>query len=651
MASDKEDSPPTVAASRKLKFEQLRADYELFLQTFEKPTWLYRHMQRRFCISPYMLSRNLSYLRPLEEGKKKKRKKQQDKRKSFKVDSLLDILKKKEKKKQVEESDDEQSSFMNITFGGFFHGPGFAEEIFHTSEPKIQDLYKDEFVRVDIHLIKVYNKKKKDTEPPMDIVRLGQCQAPWNPRSQLLLPSSSVKLSIPPAAFQEEGRAVKTYIISITVCITVPKKVKRKGKRKTLEEVAPPSKRLRSESGTEDSSTLTQGTDDEMDSFLQTQEKTMASYSAELIVYDRHKTCLLTEGVYELLLQPSEETSKNMGKSNSWENNFKTKLGPFAAFSFGPTIKFNLTWDIKPLTQFSTVYNDLEKPYVDSPQPLSNALSNGHHAEDSNPDPSSIRIFYQFIYNNSTRQQTEAKQGLCCPWCSLDCRRLYGLLKHLKCAHQRFSFVYTKLKRGHRIDVCPNEKFEGQLDFDGVKDIGFINIDDAPVHRKPQADIVVWRPVKHKEDLSEFSEPDPDEISLPSQAHGRIYYHIRNNQQVVNFNEFNCRNEDEMAPDWLKQNMQSMMEEFTDVNEGEKEVMKMWNLFALQKGFIADFSVALGCKLFVEEYGNVLIEKDLTRNFIVHLNNLLEFQVISQSTVAKTVDFLYKMKNSLPSGK
>ena len=38
----------------------------------------------------------------------------------------------------------------------------------------------------------------------------------------------------------------------------------------------------------------------------------------------------------------------------------------------------------------------------------------------------------------------------------------------------------------------------------------------------------------------------------------RIYYHIRNNQQVVNFKEFNCRSEDEMSPDWIKENMQNV---------------------------------------------------------------------------------------------
>ena len=87
-----------------------------------------------------------------------------------------------------------------------------------------------------------------------------------------------------------------------------------------------PHEELRSESGTEDSSTQSHATDDETDMAAGKQEKTMASYSAELIVYDRHKTCLLTEGVYELLLQPTEETNKTNATGSSWESSFRTKV-------------------------------------------------------------------------------------------------------------------------------------------------------------------------------------------------------------------------------------------------------------------------------------------------------------------------------------
>lgn len=52
------------------------------------------------------------------------------------------------------------------------------------------------------------------------------------------------------------------------------------------------------------------------------------------------------------------------------------------------------------------------------------------------------RVVYQFVYNQQTRQQTEARGDLRCPWCLLQCRLLAALLKHLKLCHGRFSFAY-----------------------------------------------------------------------------------------------------------------------------------------------------------------------------------------------------------------
>ena len=60
----------------------------------------------------------------------------------------------------------------------------------------------------------------------------------------------------------------------------------------------------------------------------------------------------------------------------------------------------------------------------------------------------------QFLYNNNTRQQTEARDDLHCPWCTLNCRRLYSLLKHLKLSHSRFIFNYVV--RIHIITMAPH---------------------------------------------------------------------------------------------------------------------------------------------------------------------------------------------------
>ena len=53
------------------------------------------------------------------------------------------------------------------------------------------------------------------------------------------------------------------------------------------------------------------------------------------------------------------------------------------------------------------------------------------------------RIFYQFLFNNNARQQTEARDDLACPWCFLMCPHLFALLSHLRCCHARFNFTYV----------------------------------------------------------------------------------------------------------------------------------------------------------------------------------------------------------------
>lgn len=60
-----------------------------------------------------------------------------------------------------------------------------------------------------------------------------------------------------------------------------------------------------------------------------------------------------------------------------------------------------------------------------------------------NSSSNKLKIVYQFLYNNNSRQQTEASEDLHCPWCTLDCFTLYALLKHLKLCHARFTFSYV----------------------------------------------------------------------------------------------------------------------------------------------------------------------------------------------------------------
>ena len=110
-------------------------------------------------------------------------------------------------------------------------------------------------------------------------------------------------------------------------------------------------------------------------------------------------------------------------------------------FAFGPTLKFSLAWEGKPLyARPSTL--PLRERQLDSNanMELTSTVSADENDKESKKR---LRIFYQFIYNNHTRQQTEARDDCLCPWCSVNCGKLYSLLKHLKCCHGRFLFTYA----------------------------------------------------------------------------------------------------------------------------------------------------------------------------------------------------------------
>ena len=52
-------------------------------------------------------------------------------------------------------------------------------------------------------------------------------------------------------------------------------------------------------------------------------------------------------------------------------------------------------------------------------------------------------VVYNFHYHGNGHLQTEARHGMRCPWCSLDCGCLYSLLCHLTLCHPRLTSVYT----------------------------------------------------------------------------------------------------------------------------------------------------------------------------------------------------------------
>ena len=226
-------------------------------------------------------------------------------RKHFKIDTLLE-------RRAKEESDmcvTNLGSYMTLTFLGYYD-----EQVDRGDCAK---------AKLELVLIKLCHKKRKESSSPVVQQSLGTSEVPVNPSEQNP-PSKAPALSIPSKSFSLSGihsiGRVKTYSLQIKVITG--------GNVGGQDENQEPATKKR-----------------------KTQEE--REVTAELVVYDKHSRCLLTEGEYELVLGESEGTKISPNKKNSsWEiidtETVNMSSSQFSVFSSSPTLKFRLSWCSEP---------------------------------------------------------------------------------------------------------------------------------------------------------------------------------------------------------------------------------------------------------------------------------------------------------------
>ncbi|RLU17543.1 hypothetical protein DMN91_009778 [Ooceraea biroi] len=527
------------------------------------------------------LYRNLTYMRQRMSRSHKSRR-------GFKVDTILDKLIAKKKQEQNLGI----RGYMTLTFLGFYD-----KRVEMSQDP----------VKVETLLLKICHKKRKDVSSPIMQVSVGTSEVPINP-SESQPPPKAPTISIPNESFSlNNGHVAKTYMLLLRVyCMS------NNGCLITncdLEE--PAQKRRKSSTGS-----MKVGGDE------------VKQYGSELTVYDKHNRCLLTDGEYELGLQEVQTNIRaSPKKHSSWETVADIKdCEPFEMFRQGPTLKFRLSWTTEP-----------SNGLVDRPTPIP-AIPSGDNKENRSANG-------QF----SRRQQTEACEDLHCPWCSLDCGKLYSLLKHLKLCHSRFTFTYVPIPQGARIDVAINECYDGSYAgsphelISQPSSVPFSRT--GPTRRTSVTNILVCRPKRTKPSLSEFLELDENEFESQRPyitGHNRLYHHTVTCLPIYP-KEMDIDSEGENDPKWLQTKTMMMIDDFTDVNEGEKELMKMWNLHIMKYGYVGDCQTPLACQMFLETKGKELLMKNLYRNFVLHMCSLFDFGLISPVILYQTIQKLQEI--------
>ncbi|XP_061766520.1 polycomb protein suz12-B isoform X5 [Nerophis ophidion] len=618
---------------KKPKMEQIQADHELFLQAFEKPTQIYRFLRTRNLIAPIFLHRSLTFMAH-RNGRLNA------KRKPFKVDNMLQAV---EKMKGEQESPS-LSSHLQLTFTGFFH---------KDEKPSQNSENEQNSVSLEVLLVKVCHKKRKDVSCPIKQVPTGKKQVPLNPESNQTKLGSCPSLVVSSNEFEpSNSHMVKSYSLLFRVSRTGRRDANGLANGEANENIDTPSRKKRNSTHKEEGDAI-------------------ETYVAQMTVFDKNRRLQLLDGEYEVSMQGMEDSPVSK-KRATWETILDGKrLPPFETFSQGPTLQFTLRWTgeasgkstapvAKPLaTRNSDTSGPMEtrtSHHRTAPMTVKESIGTDIHTRKEHVpyEPrQKLRIFYQFLYNNNTRQQTEARDDLHCPWCTLNCSKLYSLLKHLKLSHSRFIFNYVPHPKGARIDVSINESYDGSY-VGNPQDIhsqpGFAFSRNGPVKRTAVTHILVCRPKRTKPSLSEFLESEDGELEQQRtyvSGHNRLYFHS-DSCMPLRPQEMEVDSEDERDPEWLREKTATQLDEFTDVNEGEKEVMKLWNLHVMQHGFIADNQMNHAIMLFVESCGEHIVRRNLCRNFLLHLVSMHDFNLVGTATIDRAMVRLKQIQEEHP---
>lgn len=296
-----------------------------------------------------------------------------------------------------------------------------------------------------------------------------------------------------------------------------------------------------------------------------------------------------------------------------------------------------------------------------------NRIRSNHNGSSEVPNTgiskSTDNIYYcNWICNNAAKTSQKTRSyGFICPWCEKDYGFLDSLMAHLKCCHLRFSFNLVEEDGQAVIEMTLNSSFDGS--YCGFKYPGhdmrrdFRFTPRYPERRTPITQIIYFRTKKKynaecadniRLKLKNFADNDSfayddDEADIDV-CSGRLYYHTYTCLPVKP-NEVDSDSEADMDPDWLRERTQLMIDEFTDVNEGEKEILKLWNLHIMKNyKYKGDNMIRQACMDFAGLEGNYIKSKNLTRNFFLHLANLFDAGLLSSRDMLECIRMFKRLR-------
>lgn len=91
-----------------------------------------------------------------------------------------------------------------------------------------------------------------------------------------------------------------------------------------------------------------------------------------------------------------------------------------------------------------------------------------------------------------------------------------------------------------------------------------------------------------------------------------------------------------------------MIDEFTDVAESEKMLMKLWNSFIHSRTLIADSEIPRRCVEFIHKHSKEMASNGLRNDLLLHLMNLWDYGMVSRTNLEQCMALFDSLQDEEP---
>lgn len=189
---------------------------------------------------------------------------------------------------------------------------------------------------------------------------------------------------------------------------------------------------------------------------------------------------------------------------------------------------------------------------------------------------------FRFVIDKDKRiwKDSEVNAKADCPWCSTSCKTLKVLQQHIDLTHLAFEVKYNESEKMPILEISL--------------------IDSETILKK-----------NRKYDLRQKS------------------YIFRETNMPMPIHEVVKPQIEDLQTSWVLEQIERNIDDFTDVNDGEKIFMKMWSIFITKFTATGDCHLPRIIDIFIELKGREIIERKLQKNFMLHLINVFDFNCIT----------------------